>query len=553
MPWTLYRYIFKEVFKLLAVTTTVLVLVISFAAAIKPLNEGLLGPAALLKYVFYLAPTMLGFTLPFAGAFAGALVFGRMANDRELVACRAGGIGYGSILLPVVFLGLVLMLGLFFLSNWVVPGFYQRAAAMLETDLTRLLVGRIEQQQPVTLGGMVLYADAVDDTQAPPVLPDSAVQPSKLIRLQGVVAGQLDEAGRLLNDATARHADLLLFHVDGDAWVTMSLQQVTYHDAARGDLFWVEQWSVPQIRVPSPFRDSPRFMSWPQLRRLGRRPERFDLVRITRRELVNAIAEEQVLQLIEAGLAGGRGRSSVTLPGVGPGRSYQVSAPVVRRLEDGLELLADAAVPVRVDYIEGGLVVRRIEAAGAVVQAQTMDPQPEPQVLIELSAARMIDARVGARRGAEHATLALPRARWPKPVVTPLTSVPINDLIGLAKGQYADSAAVQHGVYVLRYHINRLFRGVVAQLHERAAQAVACLLVLLFSAVLSMRMTGSIPLVTYFWSFLPAVIVVVITHSGENIATDPSVPSWIGQSVMWLGDLLLAATTGVMYWVLARN
>ena len=138
MPWTLYRYILKDLLKLLVISSLVLVLVISVAAAIKPLSGGLLGPGTMVKYVLYLAPTMLGFILPFSGAFASTLVFSRMANDNELLVCRAGGISYGMILLPVVFLGLVLTLTLFFLSNWVVPSFYRSAAFMLEKDIMSL-------------------------------------------------------------------------------------------------------------------------------------------------------------------------------------------------------------------------------------------------------------------------------------------------------------------------------------------------------------------------------------------------------------------------------
>ena len=70
MPWTLYRHILKELLKVMVPTTVVLVLVISFAAAIKPLADGLLEPRALVRFVLFLTPTMLQFALPFAAAFA---------------------------------------------------------------------------------------------------------------------------------------------------------------------------------------------------------------------------------------------------------------------------------------------------------------------------------------------------------------------------------------------------------------------------------------------------------------------------------------------------
>ena len=94
MPWTLYWYILRDLLKLLALATAVLVLVISAAVAIKPLSDGLLGPVALVKFILYTMPTTLQFALPFGAAFASTIVFNRMAADNEIVACSASGMSY---------------------------------------------------------------------------------------------------------------------------------------------------------------------------------------------------------------------------------------------------------------------------------------------------------------------------------------------------------------------------------------------------------------------------------------------------------------------------
>ena len=103
------------------------------------------------------------------------------------------------------------------------------------------------------------------------------------------------------------------------------------------------------------------------------------------------------------------------------------------------------------------------------------------------------------------------------------------------------------------FQIIYLFRQVVAQLNERAALAVACLLMIVLGALLSMKLGGGMPLVIYFWSFLSAVVVVIVTHSGENIASHPGMSRTFGLSVIWLGDLLLLMAVGGTYWRLARN
>ena len=111
MPWTLYRYILKDLLKLLVFTTVVLTVVISFAASIKPMSEGLLSPGSMFRFIIYTVPTMVQFAVPFAGTFAGTMVFNRMVNDNEILACAAGGISYRALLVPVISLAGVLASG----------------------------------------------------------------------------------------------------------------------------------------------------------------------------------------------------------------------------------------------------------------------------------------------------------------------------------------------------------------------------------------------------------------------------------------------------------
>ncbi|MEL7087760.1 MAG: LptF/LptG family permease, partial [Planctomycetota bacterium] len=198
MPWTLYKYILRETGKLLLLTTLVLVVVMSFGAAVQPMSEGKLSAGLLVKFVLFTAPTVLGFALPFAGAFASTLVFIRLANDNEIVACSASGISYLRILAPVFGLGLVLTGGMLFLANSVVPSFYRLAERTVESDAITLLVTQLNQQRFVELKdqGLVIYADTA--TQFPPQQIEGSVLPmTQLIQLEGVAVGEIvDTASR---------------------------------------------------------------------------------------------------------------------------------------------------------------------------------------------------------------------------------------------------------------------------------------------------------------------------------------------------------------------
>mgnify|MGYP002626823928 CR=1 FL=1 len=89
MPFTLYRYMLWELLRLMAIATVVLIQVMSIAASIKPLSEGIFDGPTYIRFVFYMMPSMLEFALPFAGAFAATLLYCRMTNDNEILACTA--------------------------------------------------------------------------------------------------------------------------------------------------------------------------------------------------------------------------------------------------------------------------------------------------------------------------------------------------------------------------------------------------------------------------------------------------------------------------------
>ena len=199
MPWTLYRYIIKEILKLLLPAAVVVMLLISIAAAIKPLIDGLLEPSMLLRFVAYLAPTMLQFALPFAAMFAATQFFARMAADNEITACSASGLSYFLILVPALVLGSALMVGWYYLSNSLVPMFNKRAAEVVKSDVVRMVVTELQKGRAVrfpTSGNWVVYADHAEERALTPaedkawVANGARTLPYRVVRLSGVALSQ---------------------------------------------------------------------------------------------------------------------------------------------------------------------------------------------------------------------------------------------------------------------------------------------------------------------------------------------------------------------------
>ncbi|MEX0744917.1 MAG: LptF/LptG family permease [Phycisphaeraceae bacterium] len=562
MPWTLYRHMLVELTKLLVVTTVVLVTVISFAAAVKPLSEGLLGPTALARFIFYSAPTMLAFALPFAAAFASTLVFIRMANDNEVLACSASGLSYRTVLLPPALLGLALTMGLFATSNFVIPYFHREARQSLERDLITLLVTDLNAGKAFDrMGDHIIYADRAEERPAPP-MPELSLQPDRLIELTGVAVAELGRDNQVRSDYTAQRANVLLFRRGDQSWITMRLHELRYSDPVRGMLSDHGSLDIGTIELPNPMSDKPKFFSLPQLRIIADEPEQYDRVRERRDELVEVVTAERLRQQVRGALDDDRYGHTATLGSSRPGDYYTLHAPRVTR--NGGELLLEARgdVPVTVHaYDDGrpapfdeGSAVRRYEAERALVVVEHVSVDAAPSLRVELSEARIYDARL-AGRFTERSALTLPRLLWPdRATAEEPSAMSLEALIKLAgEPNYRGVREVGRAVSRLNSEINELAFEIVALQHDRAASAVACMLLTLLGAVLSIHLRGQMTLVVYFWSFMLAIVTILLIYAGENIATKERFPLYAGLGVLWSGNVLLAMLIGWVYCRLARN
>ena len=552
MPWTLYRYILRELLKLLVLSAGVLVMVISFVAAIKPMSDGMLGPVTLLKFVLYTIPTMLGFVLPFAGAFSSTLVFIRMATDNEITACATSGMSYRKILLPVLMLGLALTMGLFYLSNFVVPRYYRLADRTIQRDLVTLLVSQLNQSRPFVFPNtnFVLYADHADIID-PDRLTLQDPAPEKVVDLRGVAVGQLDLKGRLRSDTTAQRALVFLYRQadTNRSWVMIRLENAMYYDVVRGELSFVGSTDIGPVRLPSPFHDDPKFLSLHELKVLGQNPERYDQVNEATQHLARILAVERLRFKIAQALKSQDIHGALELAGVQEGDQFFLQCPKAYLGTRQITLRADEAQPVQIEYATSGQVLRRYEAQKALIQVEQSEFSIEPTVVIQLYETKVYDTR-SLGRYSEHPVLNLQRAMWPQRI---LESDP--------KRLRAESLRLQteHPPYnkistiisartSLADEIVHLGNKIMSQLNQRAANAVACLLLLLLGGVLSIQLKGQMPLVVYFWSFLLAIISIVIIYTGGNMASNAECTLSVGLLILWTGNLMLLAVLFALFY-----
>jgi len=556
-----------EMLRLLVISTSVLVGVIAVAASIKPLSEGMLDPLSMLKFIACMAPTMLGFALPFSATFSSTLVINRMVNEREIVACRATGMSYLTIFLPVMAMGISLMFGMYYLNNWVIPRYYLVAERMLEQDMMRMIVSKVQQGTPLETRGFVLYADAADDSHEPPASDDPNFQPRKLVLLEGVAYGRVDTDDRLLTDGTAQRAEVVLFHDRKNRpFIRLRLFDFVMHDAESGEgsEAVISEFNVPPFPVVSVFRDRPRFLSWPELRRMREEPELFDKVYNRKQRLATVYAAQNALTTASERLTAG----DIEHPGVfelqGPvkGERFLLSAPRSIRRQSRVALFGEQGRPIQLHAVNPqNLIQYRIEAERGTIEADIDPNNLDVTVQLELENVTTYDLRSDIAN--QRARRVDSKLRLTGVDVESLMALPLKELVDEStrdyggRGKDVDDAtgklSVTRAADRLWDEVRDLFVRVTAKLHVRGASAFGCLLVTLLGAVLSLRMERSMPLVVFFWSFTLAAISLVVIHGGDHLAVSGKGMLLPGLAVIWAGDVLLLLIILAAYRKLARN
>ncbi|XAL99714.1 LptF/LptG family permease [Phycisphaeraceae bacterium D3-23] len=579
MPWTLYRYILRELLKVLVLTSVVLVTVMSFGAAIKPMQDGLLGPGSLVKFVLFTMPTVLGFALPFAGAFSATLVFTRLVADNEVLACCAGGLSYRKVLMPTFGLGLVLMLSMLVLSNTVIPGFWKAARNTIEGDVLGVLVSQLNQNQPYVFRdeGLVLYAQSARQrtpTQTETVM---GLIPQQYIELQGVAFGQFDKnTGEVFNDTTASRAGVLLIRDEdsGRSYITLRLQDPMFYNARTGELRSDQaqfgQIDSDPIYLPNPVEDKAVFFNLRELIDLYGHPDRYDQVREAKVNLTAAVERQEMrLALIEALSAGRPGEGFIILEGGISGDHYMLSAPSITQNGQGLQLDAAEGFKVTVDRYNNaelrGVAELRFEAEYGEITIETSefsgDTEAKLTLLNVVVTDPILDDSANDKKRHEFAPMGWVGELLPD---QNLESLSARELGVLARQErYSADVHVREGTNRLAYEIQKLTLGISAQAHTRAATAVACLLLIVLGAVLAIRMKGRIPLIVFFWSFLLAMLTLLMIYAGQNMANelDPDLLktgafNWqqvTGLGVLWGGNLVTLVVIGREYCRIART
>lgn len=572
-PITLWRSIIASLWTRLLLTAGVLVTVIAFAAAIKPLADGKLDAGDALRFILLAIPPMLAYALPFAGGFCSTLVFHRFAADNELTAAKAGGLSYRTIFVPALVTGLTLSAALVVLNEQVIPRFLRGMQEMVTTDAARLLAGEISKGRAVEFSNMSIYAD-----RAERLTPDPSTGAKDQLVLLRVAVVRTDAAGKIVDDVTARRAAVWLFpgqrFAGGDSGGETLLYMLLQGADGRGSTL---QGGADEIAltksVPGAFSDDPKFLTSGELIALRKHPEGMNWIDARRRGLAARLATGETIEQISRDLVrdgkvalrqAADERITIYASGIareGARSVFVPSSPGGRITIEQRRAEANAASTAAPGSSGGaaprtGETLKRWSAQKAWLEFDDASQSPAPQTTLTL---RLQNVRIGggdapvAGERAQHELFGLTPEKGPLADLLALSSESLIERAA-SKTQAASVAApdadsTAKAANELAGDIASLRREITSKQHERMALAASCFVMVITGAVMAFKLSGKLPLIVYLWSFFPALASMITISAGQRQAHQHGS---IGLLLLWGGVAALAIFTFVKFRQVAR-
>ncbi|MCH2147703.1 MAG: LptF/LptG family permease, partial [Phycisphaerales bacterium] len=296
IPKRFYTYLILDVLKQFAITALILVVVIAFGAAIKPLSsDQLISGWDTVKYLMLALVPMLQFAIPFSAAFATTLVLHRMSQDNEIVAIALCGQSYVRILSPVIAFGICLTISLVVLTQLVIPKFVGMMASAMTADLPRLLTQSIKQHTPFVQGDLVIWAEDI--------YLDQDNQDERMV-LEHVAVAKRDQRGEAEMYLTASAALVDVERVDTASSMYVMAKDATQWTRGEGNagiLRGAKKTNVNQgIELPSIAHARPSSLTMFELITLKDNERRFPEVNRAASNLQTALQKQAILQTMSS-------------------------------------------------------------------------------------------------------------------------------------------------------------------------------------------------------------------------------------------------------------
>jgi lipopolysaccharide export system permease protein len=540
MVFTLHRYIFREVIKVFILATVALTLMMSLGSILRPVQEFGVDPGQVIRLMIYFLPVTLTFVLPMAALFATTLVYGRLANDNELDACKASGISVLTLVYPGFILAVIVATANLLLSFYVMPAFIHQAENSLKNDARQILFRNIQRKGYYSLppdGYCRIYADNAD------------MQNNVL---SGVVAVDMAANGSIKRIITAETAKVVF-----DPHQTLNEVRINAHNACQmspGEdaSFFAEHLSLT-TEFGALLGDNVQFKKIDEMKQIRRNPMLFEPVARLARHVYAQFTAELLAQQIN---------DAFSSPTNTPFRLFndrqvvEFSAKSCTVLDEKQLLLADDVAiterPVNNDApprtlrcqkaflnIEGDEVAPTLTLDIQNAKWTSADPQ-NPQAQDNVLARQIIRGLVMPAAVTDNfKTADILNEISPKAVSAALHAGPDKQLLTLQNQ--------------LQKRIARTFASIGSELNSRLVFGIGCITLIMIGIGLGIILKGGHLLTAFAASAAPALIFISCIVMGKNIAENPSSTVVLGVPMMWSVLIILSILGLELYRRLLRH
>jgi len=545
MPWLLSRYILLDLLRIIGLTTAILVTVIAFGAAIKPLaNDRLLGAAQTAKYIALAIVPMLQFAMPFAAGFGATMSFYRMTADNEIQAMAASGISYRRMLVPVIALGVAMTILMIVLTQWVIPVFWTLIVQTLQTDVTKLFQVHIARGEPFEIGRMQVYADDLVVQEKP----QGDDGPDTRLILVKVAAADIDKSGTITTDVTAAQAIVDVYRREGQTLLKMAMSDTVVLNAQTGQLVYSERFAPQRaIAVPTALDESPKALTRKRMMELRENPDGYSAVSEAKELLAEAIRDVMLRRQIDSQLRDG---GELKLVSENPGDGRREYAVRAARIEPAGRFASRGDERIQIDLVQDGQPALRFSADTAQLVRAAGTSLDEPLFDLALGRHEVTNVKSPAGGANTRETLVIPNLRLAGQADEDWSSRSGAQLLRLAEPLGARQVAVRNWMDKYLAAVNKLHNEITARLLNRYALSITALLLLLLGSALAMQLRGTLPLTIYVLAFVPSIIDLILISAGEQLLRDGKM--W-GHAVMWSGNAVLVLMLIVAFSKLSRH
>jgi len=531
MVFTLQRYIFRELFKIFALATIGLTLILSLGGILQPVQEYGVGPRQVVHILVYFMPITLTFVLPMAALFASTLTYGRFASDNELDACRASGISLLTLVYPGLVLAILVAIANLLLSFHVMPYFVHLAEKSLKADAKQILFRNIQRRGFYKLppdGRFLMYADYADvknDTLFGIVVVESDQGAVKKIRTA--------DAARIRFDPHDRFNEVQL-----DVFGARQMRAM--------DTFWgvIGKASVT-YEFGSLLGDDIKFKKVNEMKQIRANLLLFEPIAKIARGAYGQLATELLAQEISAKLTASPAEVYELR---GPARSVRFSAKSCGLPEDKTVGLVG---PVRVEEYDSpsGRHLRTFTCNKAAIHVD--EDTAGPGLVLNLSQPR-VEATQQLMASYGIGGLALP-----EPLAQRLHQAGLLETVmpegtsSILAGAPSSMLAARHGELVRE--IQRTAVDIKAEMNSRLVFGIGCIPMIMIGIGLGIINRGGHLLSAFGASCVPSAVLIVAIISGKHVTENMTSQGVSGIMVMWAGLACLTVLTALVYAKLSRN